>query len=402
MARRSRVSTLLKMIEKLCMGYQMPIVLLLIATTLLPVFSLVSAQGRSQQAVIRYPDTTGMVKDRWEWATRAATARQPITGFWIGYSIERLMEENSFIGTYYSDQRRNRPSLLEVLSGSHQELTPSLPHSDGFTSLEGMITVDVENESARMIAKEIGILVHFTDGRKDAFDNVKVSTLSLHVDLCGEPLFWLGGIHESESIELLCSLFGDIASVKEKRDLISAIGLHQVPELVFPILREFVNSKEPGSVREQALFWIGETDAEQVLPFLIQVAESDRSESVREEAISAIGNIDNHKGTEALIALAQEDKKYDVRKNAMFWLGQRASEKGISMLEKIALTDEDTEIEKDALFALAQLPGNASVDYLVRVANTHRNPALRKEAIFLLGQSDDPRALDALVDIVRR
>src|SRR5436309_9199245 len=68
------------------------------------------------QGVIRCPDANASLGVRWNWAKKETSSRGA-NGYWIGYSFMREMEKNSMVGSFYSDRRRNRPSLAEVIAG---------------------------------------------------------------------------------------------------------------------------------------------------------------------------------------------------------------------------------------------------------------------------------------------
>src|SRR5260370_41789798 len=105
-----------------------------------------------------------------------------------------MRDENSYIGSYYSDRERNRPSLGELITGMRED-----PDGD----------INRENEKPeRKIMKEVGILFHVRNAREPDFDEVTVSNLSLHVDLDNEPLVWLGSAGADESISLLETRYG--------------------------------------------------------------------------------------------------------------------------------------------------------------------------------------------------
>jgi hypothetical protein len=69
--------------------------------------------GASNQMIVRHPDPASPLSDRWKWAEGEAQRRGFDKGHSIGYAIQRLMPTNSYIGSFYSDLRRNKPSLGE-------------------------------------------------------------------------------------------------------------------------------------------------------------------------------------------------------------------------------------------------------------------------------------------------
>src|SRR5437867_4606996 len=88
------------------------------------------------QTVVRYPGLPKPLADRWQWAREEASNRGFDNGYWIGYSIERLMGERSMVGCYSSDRQRNRPTLAELIAGMKQE------HSPGHADLSGTFPAD--------------------------------------------------------------------------------------------------------------------------------------------------------------------------------------------------------------------------------------------------------------------
>lgn len=89
-----------------------------------------------------------------------------------------------------------------------------------------------------------------------------------------------------------------------------------------------------------------------------------------------------------------------VRERAIFWLGQSAAEQATRGLAGIVDGDEHTRVQKAAVFALSQRDEPARVDQLVRVARTHSNPEVVKAAFFWLADSTDPRALALFEDVL--
>lgn len=357
------------------------------------------------QPVIHYPGTEQKLHERWKWAAPEAERHAWNHPYWVGYSIEKLMGENSFTGSFYSDSRRNKPSLCEILAVGPciQERAMSRSMHD-VTMSEGTISFDDEKRSVKKIIKEIGILFEIsnTSSMQESFNTIVMSNFSLHAETKNEPILWLGPADDSESITFLQTLYDRQQSEKIQLRIVETIGMHESSDMVIAFLSRVLQDAEQASVREESAFWLGQTNSDKVLKLLLTVAEKDKSKNVREKAVFAISEMEGDKGVESLISLAREGKDREVRSKAMFWLGQKASEKAIATLGEIAGNDEDTEIQKSALYALTQLPDDRGIESLINVATTHRNPRLRKEAIYWLGQSEDKRALDVLIDIVRK
>jgi hypothetical protein len=295
------------------------------------------------------------------------------------------MEENSFTGTFHSDAKRNHPSLMEIIFGLHE--TDSPKYNTG--------------GSHQMIKKDVGILFHFASTGSSTINEIIVSNLSLHADLKNDPLIWVGVAQIEQSVQYLQRMYGQASSGEVKEDIIASIGMHEESEQAFTFLKDIVESDGQASLREQAVFWLGQQHNENALSVLMRVARSDNSEDVRENAIFAVSEINDPSAVDSLIALTRGGNDGEVRNKAMFWLAQKASDKAVKTITAIAEGDDDSEIQKQAVFALSQLSDDESIPALIKIARTHRNPEIRKTAIFWLGQSENQAALDAIVDIIK-
>jgi hypothetical protein len=232
--------------------------------------------------------------------------------------------------------------------------------------------------------------------------DVELCTMDLTVNLKNKPLLWLGASGDVESMQRLKDMFARATSVKVKKDLVEAIGLHQRNSDTYSLLSDILIGRESDEVRAKAAQWMGELGNPAGLKTLEKTAEKDRSVKVREEAVFAISRIDNDESTDVLITLARTADNSKVRGKSAFWLGQKASRKAVATLESIVADDEESDVQRQALYALAQVRDSATVDWLTTIARNHANPRIRKQAIQLLSQSDDPKALETLIEIVRK
>lgn len=90
----------------------------------------------------------------------------------------------------------------------------------------------------------------------------------------------------------------------------------------------------------------------------------------------------------------------NVRNQAIFWLGQSAAGDATAGLAALAAGNETTEVQKAAVFALSQRDDPDRIEQLIRVARTHSNPQVVRAAFFWLAQSEDPRAVDLFEKIL--
>ena len=373
------------------------LLLLIVAATLL--FRHISTTGPT---VVQMEDRDTTLNRCFDLAHKEAVAKEYKHGYWIGYSIRRLMEENSFVGSFYSEKKRNHPTLAEIIAGIRLNNTDEPDYDiEGCQTLGGVVCAENGSKPGKTILKELGILFHFDGPLNKEPGDIKISNLSLHVNLDNDPLIWLSGFNTGQSVTFLREQFKNISSAVIQEDIIRAIGLHEASDQSFSFLKEILMSNLKNSLREESAFWMGQQNTDDALTTLMGTAQKDKSEDVREKAIFAISEMENEKATGSLIELASRADEGNVRSKAMFWLSQRASEKVATIISDIAQTDDDTEVQKQAVFALTQLSDDESIHALIKIARTHRNPELRKSAIFWLGQSQDSRALDAIVEIIK-
>lgn len=322
--------------------------------------------------------------------------------FWIGYAIDRLMGEDSHIGSFRGGREGRDLTIAEVLAGKtvpgEAEGASGDLRQAAATALEG---IGGRGKAESEIVKELGFFLEYGPGKPPVLADVRMSNLDMSFDFEGAPLIWLGKATADESMGLVEALYGRARGLEAREGLVAAAGCQGAPRLALPFLEKVLGGDDPDDLRKDAAFWIGQQNDAGGLRLLAETARKDRSGEVREGAVFGISQIDLPEAVDELIGLAREGGRRDVRKQAVFWLGQMASKKAGGVLEEIAVEDTDLDIQEHAVFALSQLPDDEGLDALIRLAKTHRDPRVRKRAVFWLGESDDPRALEAIVAIIR-
>jgi HEAT repeat protein len=365
-----------------------------LVTSLLSVL-VIALSSLEAQTVSKYAGDDTTLDERWKWASQRASALDDAKECWIGYRIQRLMDDDAFIlsGNIFSGTLERRNSLYTLISGQKSE--------------EANSTRELRSRGESKIfkrMKDVALLFFVSRNSSGSPVTKKLDecTMELSFNLKGKPLFWLGTFGDDESIRRLKKVFAEATTVELKKELVEAIGIHQHSNDVFPFLSNLLTGKESDDVRAKAAFWMGEQDHPEGLKVLVDGAEKDRSLKVREETVFAISRLDSDESTDALISLARKADNPKVRGKAAFWLGQKASQKVVATLENIIADDEETEVQRQALFALSQIKDTEGVERLIRIARSHPNPRIRKQAIQILGQSDNSKALEALIEIVRK
>ena len=91
----------------------------------------------------------------------------------------------------------------------------------------------------------------------------------------------------------------------------------------------------------------------------------------------------------------------ELREQAVFWLGQSAATSATAGLRAILDDeDEELTLREHAIFALSQREDAECLATLMDVARENPHPQLRKRALFWLAQRDDPRVLALFEDIL--
>jgi len=226
------------------------------------------------------------------------------------------------------------------------------------------------------------------------------------LDAGGLPFVWLTDVAPDQSVAWLASfVIGQSGQSRWGEDLadrvVSAIAYHDDPA-AFDMLVRFVEPARPEKLREQAVFWIGETGGRKGVDLIDRILRDDPSRDVREQAVFALTLPDTPEALEALIHAARTNADPEIRGKALFWLGDKAGEKAAATIADMAVDDPDTDVKEQAVFALSQLPPDEGVPRLIQVARTNRNPKVREQAIFWLGESQDSRALDFFEEVLSR
>ncbi len=350
------------------------------------------------QEILKAPSSLSTLDERWNWAQQQIERREFSKGGWIAFSIDKMMNEDSWIGSFSTFPDENKPSFYELITGMQIQD----PTEDVRQRARQTLSRMEKQKSGKKVLKEIAFLLRIpgANNPERRIEAIKATNITLRVDVEELPVVWLGKSGTDESLSFFISLYKAAKTNKEKKQLLMACGMHENPG-ASGFLRSVVEGKEEELVRSEAVFWMGQQDADGTLEFLTEVAKTDKSREVSEKAVFAISQLDRDEATDVLIALGRTASSRSLKKKAIFWLGQRASSKAAESLAEFVYQGEDIEVQKQAVFALTQLKQGGGVTEIIKVAKSHRHPEIRKQAIFWLGQSDDPRAFETIVEIAK-
>jgi HEAT repeat protein len=396
----------------------------------------VTCAGVLSQDVLRAPSEHKTLAQRLDWAKSIVKTDPSLAnGYWIGYTIEKYMHENSRMGRTGSSDKY-LPTLQELLLGVGRASPEIVQERKILTAAQKELqSASPDKIERQKVLKKVAILFSYpsSDANMTDFDKVNMSTLDCLVDMEGRPLLWLGSVEDAQSIPFLDKLYEDSQWDKCKRGLMAAVAIHETKSLVIPCLRKYVKEDNPelrcqavfwlaqqdhrdtfdilkdvvrndasSKVRKDSVFWIGQkAKSDDLIQIIETVALKDAAREVRKQAVFALSQAPDDRGVDALIRVAKSEKDWAIQKEAIFWLGQKASKKAMALVEEIAFDAEHTELQKQAVFAISQWSKDQSIPALSKISRDHLNPKVRKQAIFWLGQTGDPRAVDALAEIVK-
>ena len=157
----------------------------------------------------------------------------------------------------------------------------------------------------------------------------------------------------------------------------------------------------PENLREQAIFWIGQSGGAESGTYLRELFGRIKGEELRKKILFSVSQMGGDGNGKWLLGVARDRAQpLEVRKQALFWAGQG----GASMTDLAGLygTLDDRQMKEQLIFVYSQREEPAAVDRLLEISRRDPDPELRKKALFWLGQSDDPRAAKALQDIIEQ
>ena len=220
------------------------------------------------------------------------------------------------------------------------------------------------------------------------------STCSL--DAGGKRFVWLGDAKPEESVALLAKIATSerAASRHLVEETLAALSFHRNSR-ADEALEDMAAAPHSRKMREDALFWLGQSRGERGARFITRVMKDDPDVEIRKKAIFSLSQSPVPWVTDNLIRLSREDKSADVRSEGLFWLAQRDDPKAPDAILQAIEKDPDLSVRKKGVFALSQLHGGG-VPLLIEVGRKTRDREIRKEALFWLTQSDDPKAFEAV------
>ncbi|KAA3609302.1 MAG: hypothetical protein DWQ05_22685 [Calditrichaeota bacterium] len=206
---------------------------------------LLTAKIVCAQRAIHHPGGEHRLAELWNWAQKTAREGKKSSGFWIGYSFNRRMAENSWMGSFYSGKQKSVHQLCEVVYG----ITDDDPYNsdDSDISIKNLARHEIYHGKTgdrigKDVEKEIAVMFYIERQNTGKFklEKIKLSNLTLYMNLREAPVYWLGKINTDVSLNFLMKMFIENDETKIQKKLIHAISSHDRPQKVLPFLRKII------------------------------------------------------------------------------------------------------------------------------------------------------------------
>src|SRR6185503_7451741 len=291
-----------------------------------------------------------------------------------------------------ADEEMRMAALDGLLSMSSAEAVPILKE---VLKQRDECRVDARKKAVFLLAQKRGDDIAST--------LLEVARNDPSTDVRGDAIFWLSQTRSDVAIPALDSIVFQSKDDELRKKALFALSQQAHDQRARAALQRAAEDEHMSDdVREQAIFWLGQSSIVDLDYFKALFKKSQNAE-IRNKIIFAVSQHSSPEAAAWLFDVAK-DKAYDVetRKQALFWLGQRRST-SIDMLQTIYDQSKgDDEMHRQVIFVLSQRSDAAAVDKLMDIAKNDSDIDMRKQALFWLGQKNDPRVRQFLLDLIRK
>ena len=216
-----------------------------------------------------------------------------------------------------------------------------------------------------------------------------------------QAVFWLSQVGSERAVGALDSILRTSTDRALQDKAIFALSQQDSPRARQSLRAYAERTDAPESLREQAIFWIGQSGGKESSTYLRELFGRIKNEELRKKILFSVSQRDGEESGKWLVGIARDRAQpIETRKQALFWAGQGGA--AIADLTSLYAAFDDREMKDQLIFVYSQREEPAAVDKLLDIARRDPDTELRKKALFWLGQSDDPRAAKALVDIIEQ
>jgi len=202
---------------------------------------------------------------------------------------------------------------------------------------------------------------------------------------------WIDSVDPASSIAMLSSLVDRNPTGDPDDHGLDALAYH-AGAAATRSLAAHADRSHRMKVREQALFWLGQTRGVEGADIIEHYATTDADPKLREHAIFALSQSKAPDAYAHILAIAHKDPAEHVRSQAYFWLAQMDDARAKDDIIAALKSEPSGEVREEVVFALSQLEDTAD-EALITVLRGDFPRETKKQALFWLGQSGSPAAL---------
>ena len=149
-----------------------------------------------------------------------------------------------------------------------------------------------------------------------------------------QAAFWMGEARGVRGYETLRRLVREDKDPDFREHAVFALSESPVPEALDTITDVARTDANPG-VRGQALFWLAQKAGRRAAAAITRSIEEDPETEVKKKAVFALSELPDGEGVPLLIGLARANRNPAVREQAFFWLGQSEDARALDFLAEV-------------------------------------------------------------------
>ena len=216
-----------------------------------------------------------------------------------------------------------------------------------------------------------------------------------------QAVFWLSQVGSERAVGALDSILRSSTDRRLQDKAIFSLSQQDSPRARQAIRTYAERADAPEGLREQAIFWIGQSGGKESSTYLRELFTRIKNAKLRDKILFSISQMEGEENGKWLVGVARDrTQPIEIRKQALFWAGQGGA--AIADLTSLYAAFDDREMKEQLVFVYSQRDEPAAVDKLLDIARRDTDAELRKKALFWLGQSDDPRAVKAIQEIIEQ
>jgi HEAT repeat protein len=220
-----------------------------------------------------------------------------------------------------------------------------------------------------------------------------------------QAVFWMGQVNTEKAAAALEQIATSSPDNDLREKAIFALS-QQGSARGMALLRRFAESNDtPESVREQAIFWLGQRRSAENADFLKglfgRMGKGEGNDEIKKKVLFSLSQMKGFGNDRWLLGVANDTSYSDeVRGHAVFSAGQA----GVAGAELAAMYDRvrGDEVKEKLIWVMSESRDAVATDKLVDIAQKDPDREMRKKALFWLGQKNDPRVRKILTDILTK